>query len=131
MKIQMQHDNGSGPMVHASFFIIRDKLHIITFLYMWVSVFFVITDLQVPRERKYNQWKCRGTENKVENVYRSSSSVSTFFPISEFSYFIVKFFNHIFFVINFSYFVTRFLLNSSVVKSDNKIGKVNDENNMI
>ena len=31
----------------------------------------------------------------------------------------------------FSYFVIRFLLNSSIVKSDNEIGKVNDKNNMI
>ena len=34
-------------------------------------------------------------------------------------------------VINFSYFAIRFLLNSSIVKSDNKIGKVNDKKNMI
>ena len=35
----------------------------------------------------------------------------------------------IFFVINFSYFVIRFLLNNSIpiVKSDNKIGKVNEK----
>ena len=32
-----------------------------------------------------------------------------------------------FFVINFSCFVIRFLLNSSAVKSDNEIGKVNDK----
>ena len=32
-----------------------------------------------------------------------------------------------FFVINFSYFVITFLLNSSMVKSDNEIGKVNDK----
>ena len=31
-----------------------------------------------------------------------------FFPISEFSYFVIRFFNHIFFVINFSCFVIRF-----------------------
>ena len=30
-------------------------------------------------------------------------------------------------VINFSYFVIRYLLNSSIVKSDNKIGKNNDK----
>ena len=41
------------------------------------------------------------------------------------------FLNHIFFVINFSYFVIRFLRNSSIVKSDNKIEKVNDKENMI
>ena len=35
--------------------------------------------------------------------------------------------SYFFFVINFSYFVIRFLLNSSVVKSDNKIGMVNDK----
>ena len=36
-----------------------------------------------------------------------------------------------FFVINFSYLVIRFLLNSSMVKSKNEIGKVNDKKNMI
>ena len=40
----------------------------------------------------------------------------------KFSYFVIRFLNHIFFVINFSYFIIRFLLNSSIVKSDNKIG---------
>ena len=37
----------------------------------------------------------------------------------------------IFFVINFSYFIIRFLLNSSIVKSDNERGKVNDKKNLI
>ena len=55
-------------------------------------------------------------------MYWSSPSVSTNFPISEFSYFVIRFLNHIFFVINFSYFVIRFLLNSSIVKFDNEIG---------
>ena len=40
--------------------------------------------------------------------YWSSPSVSTFFPISEFSYFIIRFLDHVFFAINFSYFVIRF-----------------------
>ena len=31
----------------------------------------------------------------------------------------------------FSYFIIRFLLNSSIVKSDNEIEKVNDKKNMI
>ena len=31
----------------------------------------------------------------------------------------------------FSYFVIRFLLNSSIVKSDNEIGKVNEKRNLI
>ena len=35
------------------------------------------------------------------------------------------------FVINFSYFVIRFLLNISIVKSDNEIGKVNEKKNLI
>ena len=43
------------------------------------------------------------------------------FPISLSDFLII------FFVINFSYFVIRFLLNSSIVKSDNEIGKVNDK----
>ena len=34
-------------------------------------------------------------------------------------------FKSYFFVVNFSYLVIRFLLNSSIVKSDNEIGKVN------
>ena len=38
----------------------------------------------------------------------SSPSVLTFFPISEFSYFVIRFLNHISFVINFSYFIIRF-----------------------
>ena len=36
-----------------------------------------------------------------------------------------------FFVIKFSYFDIRFLLDSSIVKSDNKIGKVKAKKNMI
>ena len=36
-----------------------------------------------------------------------------------------------FFVINFSYLVIRFLLNSSMVKSNNEIGKVNDKKILI
>ena len=51
--------------------------------------------------------------------------------IGKFSYFVIKNFNQIFFVINFSYFAIKFLLNSSMVKSDNQIGKVNDKKNMI
>ena len=51
--------------------------------------------------------------------------------IGKFSYFVIIFLNHSFFVINHSYFITRFLLNSSIVKSDNEIGKVNDKKNMI
>ena len=51
--------------------------------------------------------------------------------IGKISYFVTRFLNQIFFVINFSSFVIRFLLNSSIVKSDNEIGKVNDKNNMI
>ena len=43
------------------------------------------------------------------------------------SCFVIRFLNHIFFVINFFYFVIRFLLNTSIVKSDNEIGKVNDK----
>ena len=35
--------------------------------------------------------------------------------------------SYFFFVVNFSYFVIRFLLNSFVVKSDNKIGKAIDK----
>jgi hypothetical protein len=48
-----------------------------------------------------------------------------------FPYFITRFLNQNFFVINFSYFVIRFLLDSFIVKSDNQIGKVNDQKNMI
>ena len=36
-------------------------------------------------------------------------------------------FKSYFFVINFSYFVIRYFLNSSVVKSDNEIGKVDNK----
>ena len=47
--------------------------------------------------------------------------------IGNFSYFIIRFINQNFFAINFSYFAIIFLLNSSIVKSDNEIGKVNDK----
>ena len=46
--------------------------------------------------------------------HRPSPSVITFFPISEFSYKRIT-----------------FLLHSSIVKSDNEIGKNNDKKNMI
>ena len=36
-----------------------------------------------------------------------------------------------FFVITFSYLLIRFLLNSSIVNSDNEIGKINDIKNLI
>ena len=45
------------------------------------------------------------------------------FLIGKFPYFVIRFF----FVINFSYLVIRFLLNSSMAKSNNEIGKVNDK----
>ena len=51
--------------------------------------------------------------------------------IGKFFYFVIRFLNLIFFIIIFSYFIIRFLLNSSMVKSDNEIGKVNDKKNMI
>ena len=47
--------------------------------------------------------------------------------IGKFSYFLIRFLNHIFFVIYFSYFVIRFLLYSSIVKSDHEIGKFLDK----
>ena len=79
MKIQMQHDTGSGSMVHASFFITLVTNYILLLFFIHTRLFSLwlqtrpITDQQVPRERKYNQWKCRGTENKVENVKRLST----------------------------------------------------------
>ena len=51
--------------------------------------------------------------------------------IVKFSYFVIRFLNQIFFVINFSYFIISFLFDSSIVKSDNEVGKVNDKKNMI
>ena len=51
-------------------------------------------------------------------------SNATFFPKGYFSYFVIRFLNQIFFVINFSYIVIRFLLNSSIVKSDKEIEKI-------
>ena len=38
----------------------------------------------------------------------SSPSVSTFFPISGFSSFVIRFLNHTFSVVNFTYFIIRF-----------------------
>ena len=46
-------------------------------------------------------------------------------------YFVIRFLCYIFLVINFSYLVIRFLLNRSIVKSNNEIGKVNDKKNLI
>ena len=42
---------------------------------------------------------------KVGYTEWSSPSAITIFPISELSYFIIRFLNYLFFVINFSYFV--------------------------
>ena len=53
------------------------------------------------------------------------------FLIGKFSYFFIIFLYQIFSVINFSNLVIRFLLNSSTVKSNNEIGKVNDKKNII
>ena len=53
----------------------------------------------------------------------------SYFRIFLFRYQIFK--SDFFFVINFSYFIIWFLLNSSIVKSDNEIGKVIDKKNMI
>jgi hypothetical protein len=50
--------------------------------------------------------------------------------IGKFSYFVIRFLNKIFFVINFSYFIIL-VLNSSIVKFDNEIGKVNVKKQMI
>ena len=61
----------------------------------------------------------------------SNPSVSTFFPISEFSYFVIRFLNQIFFAINFSYFIIRFYYRAINQKSDNEIGKINDKTNLI
>ena len=51
--------------------------------------------------------------------------------IGKFSYFVIRFLNHIFFVINFSYFVIWFYYKAIKWKSDNEIGKVNDKKNLI
>ena len=68
---------------------------------------------------------------EVYVLVRPSLSGTFHILIGKFSYFVIRFLNHIFFVINFSYVVIRFLLNSSIVKSDNEIGKVNDKKNLI
>ena len=69
---------------------------------------------------------------------RDSSSISgpvrlylRFFLFQNFPISLLDFYIRFFFVINFSYFVIRFLLNSSIVKSNNEIGKVNDKKNLI
>ena len=61
------------------------------------------------------------------NMHWPSPPGTFHFLIGKFSFYVIRFLNHIFFVINFSYFIIRFLLNSSIVKSDNEIGKVNDK----
>ena len=65
------------------------------------------------------------------NLLGPSPPGTFYILIGKFSYFVIRFLNNIFFVINFSHFVIRFLHNSSIVKSDNKIGKVNDKKNLI
>ena len=66
--------------------------------------------------------------NAEKRVSEGPSPPGTFhILIEKFSYFYYQIFKSYFFVINFSYFVIRFLLNSSIVKSDNEIGKVNDK----
>ena len=64
-------------------------------------------------------------------TYWPSQPGTIHFLIGKFSCFVIRFLYQIFFVINFSYMVIRFLLNSSMVKSNNEIGKVNDKKNLI
>ena len=54
----------------------------------------------------------------------SSPSVSTFFPISEFSYFIIRFLNQIFLSLTFPISLSDFyFIALCIVKFDNEIGK--------
>ena len=54
------------------------------------------------------------------------------FPISEFSYFIIGFLNHIFLSLTFLISLSDFyLVSSSIVQSNTEIGKPNDKKYMI
>ena len=89
--------------------IISKKLKINTYIYL--------SNINLKfqhRMKSYRQW----VENNIL-MYQHLITVSlifslmtrqygTFFPISEFSYFVIRFLNHVFFVINFSYFIIRF-----------------------
>ena len=72
---------------------------------------------------------CNG--QKFELILRPSPPGTFHILIGKIYYFVIRCLNQIFFVVNFSYFFIRFLLNNSIVKSDNEIGKVNDKKNMI
>ena len=96
--------------------------------------FWQITELQTSQD--FNLWcyfskKVCITSISKRSRHRPSQPGTIHFLIGKFSYFGISFLYYIFFVINFSYLVIGFLLNSSVVKSNNEIGKVNDKKNLI
>ena len=67
----------------------------------------------------------------IENIISpiciwSSLSVSTFLPISEFSYSVIRFLNQIFLSLTFP--ICHFTIELLSKKSDNEIAKVNDKN---
>ena len=51
--------------------------------------------------------------------------------IGKFSYFVIRFLNQIFLSLTFPILLSDFYFNSSIVKSDNEIGKVNDKKYLI
>jgi hypothetical protein len=102
--------------------------------FFWVAAYVLI----MLRDTCDSYEEMFGTSQEAVKVIYSSTinTVSILWPsppgtfhisIGTFFYFIIRCLNQIFFVINFSYFVIKFFHNNSMLKYDNKIGKVNDK----
>ena len=85
------------------------------------------TILHVHSVLKSTLCELRDLSSRFEKTLAESAWDIPYLKIEKFPYFVIKSLNQIFSAYNFSYFVIRFLLNSSIVKSDNKIGKVYDK----
>ena len=89
---------------------------------MWHATQLLILDYTYKLKDMEHLFPCNLHRNQ-----RPSQPGTIHFLIGKFSYFVIRFLYQIFFVINFSYLVIRFLLNRSMVKPNNEIGKVNDK----
>ena len=71
----------------------------------------VLEDLNLVHTSTKEGRICSNLQNVLKlciwNIVGSSPSVSTFFPISEFSYFIIRFLNHIFLSLKILYSIWR------------------------
>ena len=81
----------------------------------------------ITHKRPVRTWRHHTSKLKFQNSILVQSVCKYFFSFFKIFLFRYQIFKSYFFVINFSYFIIRFLLNSSIVKSDNEIGKVNDK----